>query len=157
MDRQEFEATIEPMGPKEAWARIFVPFDVQTVFGTKSRVAVKGTLNGFPFRSTLFPEGDGRHYLYVNKGMREGAHAQTREIVRVELEMDSIPREVEVPEDLMIALAQNPVAEARFDKLAPSHKKEYVDWIESAKKPETRASRVEKAIPLILGGKRLNN
>ena len=157
MDRQEFEAAIELMGPKEAWARIFVPFDVQHVFGTKSRVAVKGTLNGFPFRSSLFPKGDGRHYLYINRGLREGANAQPGELVRVELEMDSIPHEVEIPEDLMITLARNPVAEARFDKMAPSHKKEYVDWIESAKKPETRSSRVEQAIPLILARKRLNS
>ena len=157
MDRQEFEAAIELMGPKETWARIFVPFDVQHVFGTKSRVAVMGTLNGFPFRSSLFPDGDGRHYLYINRGLREGANAKPGELVRVELEIDSIPRKVEIPEDLMIILAQNPVADARFDKMDPSHKKEYVDWIESAKKPETRSNRVEQAIPLILAGKRLDS
>ena len=157
MDRQEFEAAIELMGPKETWARIFVPFDVQHVFGAKSRVAVKGTLNGFPFRSSLFPDGDGRHYLYINRGLREGANAKPGELVRVELEIDTIPRKVEIPEDLMIILAQNPVADARFDKMDPSHKKEYVDWIESAKKPETRSNRVEQAIPLILAGKRLNS
>jgi hypothetical protein len=155
MDRQEFEAAIEPMGPKEAWARIFIPFDVEHVFGTKSRVAVKGTLNGFPFRSSLFPEGDGRHYLYVNKGLREGARVQPGLPVRVELEMDSIPREAEIPEDMMIALAQNPAVEARFDKMALADKNETIEWIESARKPETRASRIEQAILLIQAGKRL--
>jgi hypothetical protein len=155
MDRQEFEAAIEPIGPKEAWARIFVPFDVEHVFGTKSRVAVKGTLNGYPFRSSLFPEGDGRHYLYVNKGLCEGARVQPGLPVRVELEMDSVPREVEIPEDLMIALAQNPMAEVRFDRMSLAEKKDYVEWIESARKPETRASRIDQAILLIQAGKRL--
>jgi uncharacterized protein YdeI (YjbR/CyaY-like superfamily) len=69
--------------------------------------------------------------------------------VHVNLAFDDAPRTVNVPADLMSALARVPAHAQSFDALSYSHKREFVDWIESAKKPETRASRIEKAIAMI--------
>jgi uncharacterized protein YdeI (YjbR/CyaY-like superfamily) len=112
-------------------------------------------MNGFPFRSSLFPNGDGTHHMMVNKAMKTGAQAQAGDTVRVVLEPDTAPRTVETPPDLVAALATSPDAQARYEQLAYSHKKEYVEWIESAKKDETRARRVEQAVAMVLEGKRL--
>ncbi len=71
------------------------------------------------------------------------------------MEPDTEPRAVTVPSDLQAALLQHAEAAALFEKLAYSHKKEYVDWIESAKRAETRASRVEKAVSMVVERKRV--
>lgn len=155
IDRQEFDAALEQMSPGTVWARVYIPFSVEEVFGSRSRVAVQGTLNGVHFRSSLFPEGTGRHYLYVNKGLCDSARVGPGDLVHIVLERDDVPREYAIPPDLLAALQANPIAEARFDKMSPAQKQAYLEWIEAAKRPETRLSRIEKAILLIGAGKRL--
>ncbi len=122
-----------------------IPFDVPKTFGTRARVPVCGTINGFPYRSSIFPMG-GKHWLVVNRQMREGAKANAGEIVRVHMERDDAPRTVEVPADLARALKASRAAQAAWDKASYTHRKEYVQAIEGAKRPETRARRIEKAI-----------
>jgi hypothetical protein len=67
MARKEFTAQLEAVGPNGAWTFMTVPFNVEEVFGSKARVAVAGTINGFPFHSSLMPNGDGTHCMMVNK------------------------------------------------------------------------------------------
>jgi hypothetical protein len=122
-----------------------MPFDVQQEFGTRGRVPVRGTINGFAFRSTLSPYG-GVHYLPVNKALREGAKAQAGDMVSVVLERDNEPRRVTPPPDFDRALKANRAALAAWEKLSYSHRKEYVGAIVEARKPETRVRRIEKAI-----------
>ncbi len=153
--KQEFSAKLETSGPKDAWTFLNVPFDVQQAFGSKGRVSVKGTINGFAYRSSLFPNGDGTHALMVNKEMQKGAGPGPGDTVHVEMDADTEPREVEVPDDLAKVLVKNRAAKAAFEKLAPSHRKEYVRWIEDAKKPETRARRLQQAVEKLVEGKRL--
>src|SRR3712207_6216839 len=69
---KRFRTTLDRHEDYEAYG-IRVPFDVRQVFGTRARVPVRGTLNGFPFRSSIFPEGDGTHYMAVNREVRAGA------------------------------------------------------------------------------------
>ena len=124
---------------------IDIPFDVEKVFGKRGRVPVCGTINGFPYRSSIFLMG-GRHFMVVNKQMREGAKVNAGETVSVVMERDDEPRTVNAPADLARALKANKAAQAAWDKSSYTHRKEYAQAIEDAKKPETRARRIEKAI-----------
>jgi len=87
--KQSFEIQLVGRGPEGAWTFLPIPFSAEKVFGTKARVAVKGTINGFPFRSSLMPRGDGTHAMMVNKGVKEGAKATVGDLVSVVMEKDA--------------------------------------------------------------------
>jgi hypothetical protein len=144
----KFKAELVGRGPGGAWTYLQIPFSVPEVFGRKGQVPVRVTINGFAFRNSLMPRG-GVHILGVGKDILAGAGAATGDTVHVELVFDNALRTVEVPADLEAALAQAPAQAQSFAALSYSHKKEFVDWIESAKRPETRASRIEKAVATI--------
>lgn len=150
--RRSFSAKILTQGPGGAWPCMDLPFDVHAAWGTRARVSVKGTMNGFPFRTSIFPNGDGTHHMMVNKAMRDGAKAAPGDSVKVVLEPDEKPRTVPVPPELRKALATAAKAKATFSALAPSHKRAYVEYITQAKKPETRARRVEQTVARLAGG-----
>jgi hypothetical protein len=150
----KFKAKIEAQGPGGAWSFLQIPFNVEQVFGSKARVAVKGTINGFAFRTSIFPNGDGTHHMMINKQMMAGAGARAGDAVAMTLERDTAPRIVKVPADLKKALNGQRAAKTFFEKLAPSHKKAYVDWITGAKKAETRARRVAGTIERLRLGKK---
>src|ERR1051325_756310 len=109
-------------------AGILIPFSVEKAFGSKARVPVRGTINGFPFRSSVFPMGGG-HYMAVNRAMREGAGAKGGDTVSLVMEVDTEPRVVNVPPDFKKALAKNKDVKAAFDKLSYTHRKKFVKWI----------------------------
>lgn len=134
----EFTTRLEAMGPKGAWVFLYFPEEANAKLGTKARVPVVGTINGFPFRSSAFPTGDGTHQIAVNKAMQEGAKAGPGDRVKVVLRVDTAPRTVKVPADLKRALRGSKAAQANFEKMAWSHRRRYVEWIEEAKQPETR-------------------
>jgi hypothetical protein len=133
---------------------ILVPFDVQKVFGTRARVPVCGTINGFPYRGSVFPMGDGRHYMVVNAKIRAGANLKGGETVSVTMGRDEEPRTVEPSADFARALKANGRARATWDALSYTHRREYAQWIEEAKKPETRARRIAKAVEALGAGKK---
>jgi hypothetical protein len=149
-----FEATLTARGPKGAWTFIPIPFDVKEAFGTKARLPVKGTINGFPFRNSLMPEGDGTHSMMVGKDLQAGARAAAGDRVQVTLAVDRAERVVEVPPELEQALEADALAAASFAAMPPSHKKEYVEWITGAKKAETMTARIAKAVEMIRTKKR---
>jgi hypothetical protein len=113
-------------------------------------VPVRCTIDGQPFRGSIFPYG-GVYYLGVVRKVRDAIGKTFGDTVRVVLELDDEPRTVAVPEDLARALAGNATAGTAFDKLSYSHKREYVDWIAAAKKDETRQRRIAKAIEKLNG------
>jgi hypothetical protein len=133
---------------------IVIPFDVPKVFGARARVPVRGTINGFPYRGSIFPAGDGRHYMIVNKEVRAGAKAAGGETVSVVMERDTEPRTVEPPADFLRALRSNEAARAMWDALSYTHRKEHVRAVEEAKRPETRARRIEHSISMLAAGKK---
>jgi uncharacterized protein YdeI (YjbR/CyaY-like superfamily) len=92
--------------------------------------------------------------MMVNKAMKDGAKAKAGDGVNVTLDIDDAPRDVEVPADLAKALKSSATARKLFDTLAPSCRKEYVEWVCSAKRDETRRSRVEKAVAMLAEGKK---
>ena len=151
----EFHERLEARGPGGAWIFITVPFDAAAEFGGRGRVPVAGTINGFAFRSSLLPVGDGTHRLAVNKSMQAGAQAAAGDLVAVVMRRDDDERIVEVPDELRHALAGAPAAAATFEQFAYSHRKAYVDWVASAKASETRERRAAKAVSMLASGKKL--
>jgi len=134
-----------------AVAAITPPVDVPEFFGTRARVPVRGTINGFPFRSSLMPMG-GCHMMPVNQSLRTGAGVEAGDTVEVVMERDEEKRTVVAPAVLKKALAKNKVAKANWEKLAFTHKKEMAVWIEGAKQEETRARRLAKVMQVLEKG-----
>jgi len=154
---QIFEAVlIRPTGTG-TWTYLNIPFQAQDAFGSRGQVQVKGTLNGVPYQSTLMPHGDGTHYMVVGKPLREAIQRTVGDTVEVTMELDTEKREIQAPQDLLDALANHAIAQAAYQKLAYSHRKEYVAWIDSAKKPETRQRRINQAIEKIAAGQKLKS
>lgn len=132
---------------------ISIDFDVEKAFGKRGRVPVRGTLNGAPFRGSLFPMG-GCHFMVVNRHLRAAAGVSGGETVPVVMERDDEPRTVEPPADFARALRGNKEAQAVWDTLSFTHRREHVEHVEEAKKPETRQRRIEKSITLLAAGKK---
>lgn len=144
---KHFRAKLETDDGSSAFVRI--PFDVKAVFG-KARPPVRATLNGYEFQSTLTPYG-GMHYLGVNQKVRAAAGVNIGDRVEVGIEADETPRVIKPPADLARALKTSPAAQARWKQLSYTHQREYVEAIEEAKKPETRARRITKTIEQLAG------
>jgi Bacteriocin-protection, YdeI or OmpD-Associated len=90
--------------------------------------------------------------LGLNREVREGAGVQAGDEVDVTIELDSAPRDVEVPDALAAALASDPQAEAAFESMAFTHRKEYARWVADAKREETRQRRSRQALEMIRAG-----
>jgi len=142
------------MGPKGAWVFVDLPKKSPEYLGAKGRVPVVLTVGGQEFRVSAFPDGSGGHQVNFNKAMQGAAAFSPGAAVKILLEVDAKPRTVAVPKDLKIALSRGGKAKTSFEGLAPSHKKAYVDWIEEAKRPETRARRIAGTLARLRKGEK---
>jgi len=147
-----FKATLT-REPDSSATFITIPFNVFAIFGTRARVPVIGTVNGYPYKSSISPYG-GVHYLGINRVIREGAGLKAGDVVEVEMSLDTGPRFITPPADLASLLEANIIARKNWKKLSYSHQKQHVDAIEEAKKPETRASRIKNTIDELIKGRR---
>jgi hypothetical protein len=127
-----------------------VPADVVERLGAGKRPPVRVTVNGHTWESTVAVMG-GRYLLGVAAEHRAAAGIAAGDRITVALVLDAGPRQVEVPADLAAALDEAGVR-AAFDRLPPSHRKEHVRAVEDAKKPETRARRIAKAVEAVTSG-----
>jgi hypothetical protein len=152
MGKLKFKVKLEGMESSDV-AGLSAPFDVEKRFGTKARVPVRGTINGFAFRSSLMPMG-GCHRMVVNKQMREGAGVKAGDIVDVVMERDDAPRTVEVPSLLKKELAKSKPAQANWEKLSFTHRKEMARSITDVKQEETRQRRLAKVMDVLKTGKK---
>lgn len=134
-------------------AAISPPVDVPQMFGTRGRVPVRGTINGFPFRSSLMPCG-GPHMMPVNKKLCQGAGAQPGDVVDVVMERDVEERTVDAPAALRKELAKNKKAQMRWNELSFTHKKEMALSISGAKQEETKKRRLAKVMNVLKNGTR---
>ena len=127
----------------------FIPltFDPKTVFG-KVRAPVKVTLNGHTYRSTIAAMG-GSPCVPLRKSNGEAAGLEGGETIDVRLDLDTDKREVTPPVDFVEALKAKPQAWERWRGLSYTRQREHVEAIEGAKKPETRARRIERAVRVI--------
>lgn len=138
---KSFRATLERAGSPLMWVVVYVPFDVGKMWGTRGQLKVRGEVNGFPFRTSLFPTGDGRHFLMVNKKMQAGAGVSAGMTASFRLEPDTAPREVTVPAELGRLLARERPLRKWFNALRYSIRKEMADWVSGPKQAGTRARR----------------
>ena len=140
-----FRAPIRPSGRGGGGHLVDVPTEVVEALGGKGRIPITATFNGVPYRGSIVRMGGGA-VLGVQKAIMAEAGVRVGDSITVVVRNDEGPREVEVPVDLAEALARNGAARAAFEGLSFSHKREYVRSITEAKRPETRARRIELTI-----------
>jgi hypothetical protein len=149
---KKFSAVMQDAGSGGVY--IEVPFDVEKVYGTRGRVPIKAIIDGQQYRGSLVRMSSACHLLLILKAIREQIGKDVGDKVKIELTRDTEARTVEIPADFQKLLNKHKDAKAIFDELAYSHRREYVQWIESAKRAGTRAARIEKAITMLCEGKR---
>ena len=144
-----------PASPKDAaWTFLVLPASASEKLPTRSMTTVDGTLNGEAFQATLEPDGQGSHWLKVTKALREAAGAEVGDTVTLEIAPVEKEPEPKVPADLRGALAANAAAMATWSDITPVARRDWIAWITSGKKAETRGKRVAVAIDKLASGKR---
>lgn len=149
--KHTFTAVIQNAGGGGAFVE--VPFDVEAAFGSK-KPKIKAVIEGIPYRGTLVRMGTECHLLLILKEIREKVGKTFGDEVKITVEPDTEPRVVEIPAELKKAFKTNKEAKAIFEKLAYSHQREYVTWINEAKREETRQARIVKTIEMLKKGKK---
>ena len=137
-----------------SWTFLTLPKDASAKLPSRSQTTVEGTLNGFPFRATLEPDGQKGHWLKVNRKMSEAAGADAGDVVTLEIAPMEEEPEPTIPADLRKALAAAPKARALWSDITPVARRDWIHWITSAKQAETRARRVVNACSMLAAGKR---
>jgi hypothetical protein len=123
-----------------------VPFDLKEAFGA-ARPPVKVTIGDYTWRTTPGVYDDVGH-IVVNRAAKAATGVDAPDRVQVTMEVDTEPRTVEVPSDLRTALREGGVADT-FSKLSFTDRREYVEWVEEAVRPETRARRISETVDRI--------
>jgi hypothetical protein len=143
-------ATLVPRG---AAAAVVLDDDCVAAVGEGAkRFPVVATVNGYTWRTTITRMG-GEFLLGLNRAVRQEAGVEAGDTVEVKLDLDTAPREVEVPEALANALAEDSQARAAFERLAYTHRNEYARWIAEAKRDETRQRRLAQALEMLRQGR----
>lgn len=147
--RKSFTAVLEPDGTALKWTIARIPFDVARAWPVRKGRRVRGEIEGFAFRTTLFPRqrdgpGSGEHFLLVNKKMLAGAGVRVGAKVRIWLEPDLEEREILLPEELKRELNSDRALRKWFDGLSDSRRREIGKWTNEPKSPASRKKRAEK-------------
>lgn len=141
---KRFRARLERGDQRLGWVIARIPFDAGKLWGKKGMVKVKGTINGFAFRTSLFPTGDGRHTLLVNKRMQAGGKVVLSEEAQFQLEPDTEERTVSMPAELAEALGEERALGRWYDQQNYSWRKEIANWITDVKSAEARKRRADQ-------------
>jgi hypothetical protein len=147
MGKHRFDVQLKKTSSVDS-AYFDIPFDVEKAFGNK-RPKVRCVIDGVVFRTSAFRMKGPNHMVLVNKQIRDQIGKGAGDTIRVVMEADTEPRVVEVPKDLVAAMAKRKELAAFFRSLSFTHQKEYVQWVDSAKKPETRKRRIEKMLTML--------
>ncbi len=131
-----------------------LPKSASAKLPSRGRTMVEGMINSSPFRAALQPNGKGSHSLTVNKTMRDAASLDAADSLSVEITRAGEEPEIRVPIDLRKALAAAPLAQAGWEDITPMARRDWIFSISSAKQPETRRRRIEKACDMLACGKR---
>jgi len=132
-------------------AGIVVPSDVLDGLGGSKKPAVKVTINGHTYRSSVATV-DGRSMIGVSNEVRKAAGVAAGQVVDIDVEIDIEKRTVALPDELAALLAADPAARAAYDKLSYSNQRRIVEPIDQTSNPETRQRRIDKAIATLRGG-----
>jgi hypothetical protein len=148
--KKRFTVELERVGRTATMFR--VPFDLEQAFG-RARPPVLVTIRGHTWRTTPGIYG-GVGHVVVNRAVKAATGVDAGDRVSVTMALDTEPRVVDVPGDLRVALAADPDADAAFAKLSFSHRREYVDWVEEARRQETRSRRIVATVERVRAGGR---
>ena len=149
MTEQHFEATITKLGSK---AELPIPFDPNEAWGEKKRHHITGSINGHKVRGALDWNGS-QPVLSLGPAWRRGAGVDVGDQVEVTLAPEG-PQFADLAPDIAAALEGAPEAKAFFEALATFYRKGYLKWIEGARRPETRAARIEETVSLLRSGRK---
>ncbi|MGG7439643.1 YdeI/OmpD-associated family protein [Chryseobacterium arthrosphaerae] len=150
----EFKAVIKQNGTMNA-AFVEFPFSTEELFNKKGQVKIKAIFDGtIEYRGSLAKMKSDCHILGLTQEIRKQLGKTFGDKVSVSLVEDQEERVVDIADDIAAVFDENPEARIMFDKMSYTHKKEYIRWIEEAKKPETRENRKIKMIQMILDGKK---
>ncbi len=147
---RSFSATLQRMRSRLNWIIIPIPFDAAKVWGTRGQLRVRGEINGFAFRTSLFPTGQGGHILLVNKHMQKGAGAVVGSVARFRMEPDTEERVIPVPSELNRILSQDRSLRRWVEQLNPSTRAEIAKWVTEPKSSEARTRRAEQIAERLL-------
>lgn len=152
----EFKAKLSrPATPKgAAWSFLVLPVAASAKLPTRSMVTVEGRLEGQPFQATLEPDGQGSHWLKIGKALREAAGVAVGDSVALEIAPVGKEPEPKVPADLRRALTSDADAKATWTDITPLARRDWIHWITSGKKAETRGKRIATACDKLARGKR---
>jgi len=149
MKKYKFQAKI--IAGDGGGSGVLFPYDTQTEFGTKGKVPIHATFDGLPYTGSLIKYGFPQHTLHLPKAIREQLGKTPGDTIHVVVWKDESERILEVPEPLL-ALMKKEGLLTFFESLSYTHRKEYCRWVTEARKEETRARRLEKAVEMLKGG-----
>lgn len=154
--RIRFKAKLmRPAGAQNAaWTFLVLPAKASARLPTRGQTTVKGTLNGCDFKATLEPDGRKSHWLKVGSKLRVAAGAGAGDLVSLSIEPAAAQLEARIPADLRKALAARPGARSVWTEISPAARRDWIQWIITAKRPETRVRRITSACKMLAGGKR---
>ena len=141
-------------GKRDGWTFLILPKNASAKLPTRGRTTVEGTINDHPFQATLEPDGQKSHWLKVSRKIREAAAAKVGDVLPLVITSVGEEPEAKVPADFRKALSAAPKARALWVDITPIARRDWIHWITSAKKPETRARRIKNACEMLAGGKR---
>lgn len=149
--RQTFEAILQGATDNSGGAWVQIPFDMEKTFGTKGQVKVKATFDGQPYQGSIANMGSGP-ILIVKKDIRSAIGKSVGDKVLVTVEEDQTERKIALPEELAELLQQNTEAKVFYDSLSYTNRKEYAQWVSSAKREETRNKRLTETLYSLKNG-----
>jgi hypothetical protein len=157
-----FRPEMEPARPRAdqraktgSWTFLTLPKNASAKLPSRGMTAIEGTINGVPFQAVLEPDGQKSHWLKVDRKLRDAAGADEGDVVTLEIAPAAAEPEPTVPADLREALATaGSKARGLWSDITPNARRDWIQWITSAKQPETRARRIKNACSMLAAGKR---
>lgn len=147
---QRFKATLEKLDPALGWTVVRVPFDPAKVWDTMIRLRVKGSIEGHPFRTSLFPYTHGGFFLLVNRAMQVASGATLGSVAHFELAPDLAPRPAELPDELATLLDDEPGLRNWYESLTEYTRREIGKWVNGVKSDQARLRRAEQMAERLL-------
>jgi len=147
---QTFKAVLELLGPGLGWTIAQVPFAPHEAWKQMVRLRVRGEVNGFAFRTSLFPVTGGGYFLLVNKVVQRDAGIALGDMAEFRLEPDMEAREAELPDELAVLLDEEPGLREWYDELTEYTRREIGKWIAGVKTDEARMRRAEQMAERLL-------
>ncbi len=155
-DSIRFEARLmRPAARKGAsWSFLVLPAAASAKLPTRAMTTVEGRFGDQDFKATLEPDGEGSHWLKVPRALREAAGLDVGDSVALDIRHSEEQLEPKLPPDLRKALDADPAARAAWDDITLVARRDWILWITTAKKAETRDKRVAGACDMLASGKR---